>query len=92
MHPILEVETPGTGKAEIRLVDERAGIEERVAAAGPQPRPRQAAQIVIGGGKQRIGGDGIAGTGAVDQFGQPDCGGGKERATPSGGCHRRPAW
>ena len=78
VHAILEVEIPGAGEPEIRFVDERAGIEKRVAAAGPQARPRQAAQVVIGGGKQRIGRDGI-GPGAVDQFRQPDNGGGKDR-------------
>ena len=61
---------PARRKAKIRLVDERARVEQRTASAGHEPQPCQPAQIGVGRGEQAVGRVGIALLGAMNQIGQ----------------------
>ena len=74
------VKWPRPGESKIRLVHERARIEERVPASSAQPRARETAQIGVGRRKQRVGRFGVAGPRAVDQLRQRDIVSSSDRA------------
>ena len=70
VHAVLDVQRPGRRKAQVRLVHQRARVEQRIASAGNEPDPGEPAQIGIGRGEQAIGRVRIALLGAMNQISQ----------------------
>jgi len=59
---------PAVHEADVRLVDQRARVEQRVAAAGAQTRARQSAKVGICRGVERVGGVAIPALREMDQL------------------------
>ena len=72
MDAILQLQAAGGGEAEIGLVDQRGRVEQGAAPPGAKPGAGELAQLGIGGGKQRVGGGGVATLGAMNQLCQAD--------------------
>jgi hypothetical protein len=66
---VVEVELTGAGETQVRLVDERRRVEQRVPAPDAEPRPSQAAQLGIHHLEQPIGRIAVAAFGPPDQLG-----------------------
>ena len=60
MDAILDLEMTALDEAHVRLMNERAGVEQCVAAARTQPRTCQASQVGIGRRIERVGSHPIA--------------------------------
>jgi hypothetical protein len=60
MHAILDLHVTGLHEADVGLVDQSAGIEQRMATAGTESRPGQPSQIGVRRGIQRVGRRAIA--------------------------------
>ena len=71
VHTVLELQGSGRREAQIRLVYQRARIEQRIAPAG-QPHPCQLAKVGVRRGEQPICRVRITFLGAMNQIGQVD--------------------
>ena len=69
MGAILQPQPAGSREAQVGLVHEGGGVEQRVPSAGAEPCTGHAVQLGVHRREQQIGGFGVAAIGAVNQLG-----------------------